>query len=95
MEERDIRELEAAVEVDSDSSVADDDGAGTGTALPLSLGGLIAAIIHVLLIVWVFNKFVADGIVKHIEHRRAMMRKLANAQKEYDAIIDDANQQKA
>ncbi len=57
----------------------------------IQLDMLIAQLINFAIIFWIYKKFLATPIVAMIEERRALMKKLENADDTYQQMIDDAS----
>ncbi len=61
--------------------------------MEISITAVIAQIINFGIIFRLFKKFLSTPIIKAIEERRGLIKKLENADKAYDEKIEDANKE--
>ena len=62
--------------------------------LSIKLDVLIVQIINVLILLYMFKKLFWKALVEEIQQRKALTKKLQNADAEYDALITKANAEK-
>lgn len=63
--------------------------------MEIKLDMLVAQIINFAIIFWLYKKYLAKHIIAAIEERRTLIKKLENADTEYEQMINGAKQEAA
>lgn len=61
-------------------------------SLNLNLGILVGQMINILILIFVFKRALGDKVAKHLQEKRAALKRLTQAEQAYADMIQEAEQ---